>query len=250
MKAGIYLLIFPKTNIRSELVSFDVSLLNYLGEEMNYEASLSFRGETAFETKGELEDNSFTDIANLLLDQLNDSVSIDVSTTFKIDGWRTDASKIIKLRPKLAIKKPEFCEAVDAKAHIFPCYIVGEEPSKPEPIPSKLRGKILRPVDAPKPDRNYIWEVNDRIDLHIEKLVDDPTGITNGEIVDIQLRTLEQHIERAIAHNLPRLLVIHGQGRGVLKARVHDFCRQHPMVHHYELASPWVYGEGITEVTF
>lgn len=84
------------------------------------------------------------------------------------------------------------------------------------------------------------------IDLHIEKLVPSRRGLSNADIMKIQLDTLHKYLQLAIVHRQDRMVVIHGVGEGVLRDAVHKALRGHKEVKRYEL----VYHGGATEVFF
>ncbi len=87
-----------------------------------------------------------------------------------------------------------------------------------------------------------VWEV----DLHFENLVDRIRGLTNGEILNIQINHCRFKIDQAMERKVDKLVIVHGVGQGVLRAEVHA------LLHSYNLkfydASFAKYGRGATEV--
>ena len=53
------------------------------------------------------------------------------------------------------------------------------------------------------------------VDLHIEKLIDDWHGLSNGEILNIQLKEFEKWYELSVAHRQSHLIVIHGNHHAI-----------------------------------
>jgi hypothetical protein len=88
------------------------------------------------------------------------------------------------------------------------------------------------------------------LDLHIEQLVESYRGLTNSDIMDIQLKTLERYLSLAIIHRLEKMIIIHGVGTGILKDAVHRILKEIPEVKKY--SNQWLgnYGFGATEVFF
>jgi len=243
--------VFPKRGIEGSIVAFDIALLNYLDEEIEFEAKISFEGDVAYTDKGLLEAVSYIDVAKLLLDQLNDSPAIAISARFEEKGQVLNINKTIKLKPKLVTKQPEYCEAIEEDAILYPVY----EEGKKQAVIADHHEAIERIKDGwtdsdDNVTKHYLWEANDSIDLHIEHLVDNPAELNNSEKLDIQIREFERQLENAIANNQHRLLVIHGIGKGVLKNKIHQYCSSHPHVTSFHLASPWIYGSGATEIFF
>ena len=84
-------------------------------------------------------------------------------------------------------------------------------------------------------------------DLHIEKLLDKHSGMSNGEIVQYQLDCARQKIEVGIRNKTPRIVFIHGVGEGVLRDELIRLCRQYEQLD-AQPANPRKYGQGATLV--
>ena len=55
------------------------------------------------------------------------------------------------------------------------------------------------------------------VDLHIHELLDDFRGLSNREILEIQLDTFQQKLEEAKKTKVKKVVFIHGVGSGTLK---------------------------------
>ncbi len=55
------------------------------------------------------------------------------------------------------------------------------------------------------------------VDLHIHKLVKSTKGMTNHDMVTLQLDTARRQLDFAISKRIPKIVFIHGVGQGVLK---------------------------------
>jgi hypothetical protein len=88
------------------------------------------------------------------------------------------------------------------------------------------------------------------VDLHIDKLVDTTHGMSNFEMLSIQLHAFEGALEEAIGNNQLSLIVIHGVGKGKLKDEIHALLKSVPEVEFFQ--SDWnpKYGYGATEIFF
>ena len=60
-----------------------------------------------------------------------------------------------------------------------------------------------------------------KIDLHVENLLEDFKSLSHAEIVRIQLGYCEKAINSALTSSVEELMIIHGIGSGVLKQEVH-----------------------------
>ncbi|WP_378175844.1 DNA mismatch repair protein MutS [Aquimarina sp. SS2-1] len=76
-----------------------------------------------------------------------------------------------------------------------------------------FKKKPKRPVSKPKERNVPPMEV----DLHIHKLVKSAKGMTNHDMVTLQLDTAKRQLDFAISKRIPRIVFIHGVGQGVLK---------------------------------
>ena len=92
-----------------------------------------------------------------------------------------------------------------------------------------------RPID--------VWE----IDLHIESLVDSHAGMSNAEILLLQMKEFRNFYKRATDKRIRKLIVIHGVGEGVLKEEVRLFLSRKDGVEYYD-ADFRDYGKGATAV--
>jgi dsDNA-specific endonuclease/ATPase MutS2 len=88
------------------------------------------------------------------------------------------------------------------------------------------------------------------VDLHIEKLCYDYRGLSNAEIITLQLETLEKYFYLAWVHHLGSLTVIHGVGTGKLKGEIHKWLKGRPEVRSFENRFHPLYGNGATVIEF
>ena len=88
-----------------------------------------------------------------------------------------------------------------------------------------------------------VWE----IDLHIEELLESHKGMSNAEILLKQMTEFRSFFKRAREKSIPKLVVIHGVGEGVLKNEIRTFLSKKDYVEFYD-ASYLEYGKGATEI--
>ena len=86
------------------------------------------------------------------------------------------------------------------------------------------------------------------VDLHIQELIDNTTGLSNKEILDIQLEKVESEMRAAIQSRVKRIVFIHGLGQGVLKQEVAKLLKSKFSKYYYQDASFKEYGYGATMV--
>ncbi|HVZ58078.1 MAG TPA: Smr/MutS family protein [Chitinophagaceae bacterium] len=107
----------------------------------------------------------------------------------------------------------------------------------------------VRPYDASQA-RQRLEPPRSVIDLHVEKLTDDWRGLSNFEILTLQLQTFEKFLDLAIAHLQPSLIVIHGVGSGRLREEIHELLKLRREVKTFVNQYDPRFGYGATEIFF
>ena len=114
-------------------------------------------------------------------------------------------------------------------------------------------GSVLRDKEEPK-KRSFVKEKRSRkdefvleVDLHIEKLVPSKRGMSNYDILTLQMETAKRQLDFAIKNRMPKVVFIHGVGEGVLKAEL-DFMLGRYDTISFQDANYQKYGLGATEV--
>jgi len=112
-----------------------------------------------------------------------------------------------------------------------------------------LAAKGYKVYDASKA-RQHLEPPRSAVDLHIEKITDDWNGLSNHEIVTLQLKTFEKYYELAVAHMQPSLIVIHGVGTGRLREEIHEQLKHRKEVKTFVNQYHPAFGYGATEIFF
>ncbi|WP_167613396.1 DUF2027 domain-containing protein [Maribellus sediminis] len=86
------------------------------------------------------------------------------------------------------------------------------------------------------------------IDLHITELLDNSEGLSNREILEIQMDRVESEMNAAIRDHVKRIVFIHGVGQGVLKQEVAKLLQSKFKKYYHQDASFKEYGYGATMV--
>ena len=114
-------------------------------------------------------------------------------------------------------------------------------------------GSVLKDKEEPK-KRSFVKEKRSRkdefvleVDLHIEKLVPSKRGMSNYDILTLQMETAKRQLDFAIKNRMPIVVFIHGVGEGVLKAEL-DFMLGRYDTISFQDANYQKYGLGATEV--
>lgn len=93
--------------------------------------------------------------------------------------------------------------------------------------------------------KNNIVEV----DLHIDALLDDTTGMNNGEMLNYQLDVFRKTLDEYKGKTGQKIVFIHGKGDGVLRRAILDELKRKYRNYNAQDASFREYGYGATMVT-
>ncbi|MBP5220578.1 Smr domain-containing protein [Bacteroidales bacterium KHT7] len=96
-----------------------------------------------------------------------------------------------------------------------------------------------------KEDKNAPLEV----DLHIDSLLDNTANMTNGEILEYQLKVFRETMDKHLKQKGKKIVFIHGKGEGVLRRAVEKELKHKYKGCTFQDASFQQYGFGATMVT-
>ena len=115
----------------------------------------------------------------------------------------------------------------------------------------KLTEKDLQQITWKKdPQKKVIAEIPKsdlvEIDLHINQLLDDTRGLSNADMLKLQLDTFRKAMDEAIATGVKKIVFIHGVGDGVLKNELRRELGRKYAKYPFQDASFREYGFGAT----
>ena len=91
------------------------------------------------------------------------------------------------------------------------------------------------------------YEPTMEVDLHINQLVKSSKGMSNHDMLTLQLDTARRQLEFAMSKRIQKMVFIHGVGEGVLKVELEYLLARYNNVKFYD-ANYQKYGLGATEV--
>ncbi|MEN9347740.1 MAG: Smr/MutS family protein [Flavobacteriales bacterium] len=86
------------------------------------------------------------------------------------------------------------------------------------------------------------------VDLHIHEILDRHHGMSNSEIVAVQIEHFERMLKSAEENRISRVIFIHGVGQGVLRAELRKLLNDYYPHCEFHDAPYSEYGYGATEV--
>ncbi|WP_209329608.1 Smr/MutS family protein [Lunatimonas salinarum] len=86
------------------------------------------------------------------------------------------------------------------------------------------------------------------IDLHIEKLSDEPEFLSNSDKLKLQMEVFEKNLNYAIATGMDEITFIHGIGNGILRKEIHRYLSQLNHIKYFKDTHKSNFGYGATLV--
>lgn len=152
------------------------------------------------------------------------TISIETNDGFFLEF---ESNELVKQHPEVSLKKEVF-------SHINAKVVLQE---KQQPLKRKQ-------VKVKAKER---FEPTMEVDLHIHQLVKSTKGMTNHDMLTLQLDTAKRQLEFAISKRIQKMVFIHGVGEGVLKVELEYLFARYNNITYYD-ANYQKYGVGATEV--
>lgn len=259
-KKGIYMAFSPEKP--NDIANSDINawLINYTDYKIAFTYSVLQQGK--FVT---IEVDAAEAFEPILLETI-DRRQLHEFSNFKIDVLFYDTkehehvpplSELVKLKPIKLYKDNAFVRNnfITEKALIMPVSFTDSKDDTLNLNPNTDLAKMLfrkkteqaSAVKTSKPHLHNNPESEMEIDLHIEELMDNFSGMSNFEIVQVQLNSFKKALDEAVNGHYRKLIVIHGVGNGRLKQEVRNILATHNNLRFYD-ASYAKYGFGATEV--
>jgi hypothetical protein len=124
---------------------------------------------------------------------------------------------------------------------------IGQKQQKVTEPPSETLNN--RNVSKAK-EKKTVFQGSDtlEVDLHIETIRNDYSGLSNGDILRIQMGCFRSALEDAISNKMKRIVFIHGVGNGTLKLELRNELKRNYPEFTWQDASFKEYGFGATMV--
>jgi hypothetical protein len=152
-------------------------------------------------------------------------------------------SKKIDMKPKVLQRKQQDIPLISSQGILF---LLTEDVLKPDP--KAIKQAFFNDKTDLRPKKNRGEPVSKEVDLHIEALPEDFSGLEEDEILKIQISHFEDALEKAVMSGTDQITFIHGVGRGTLRNKIHKFLSQYPHIKYYEDVNKEKFGYGATKV--
>jgi hypothetical protein len=259
IEKGIYLALSPEKINDISYSDFNLWLINHTNYDIFYCASILKGKKHEVFDKGEVISYNSKLIETISRKNIDDYLTVKLDFVFyntKPFDHQPPVSETIKMKPVKLFKHNSFSENdfIPENALIMNVFNFKKDLyfEKAEAHTTDL-SKILfqknsgnQNTKTSKPHRINNPEFEMEIDLHIEELIDNYKGMTNAEIIQVQLRHFQSALDRAINERYRTLTVIHGVGNGRLKEEVRSILKSMKLRFHDGSYSK--YGFGATEI--
>ena len=253
---GVWLTFLPVTEtdeFGDEVVQeLKMHLINHTDAAYKFNYQLNYFGEADFDLKNEILPFQDFYLHDIPFENLNDSPSFEFEFSLlqpkKDKADHVEAS--LRLKPKQLFAKIEQIRLrgeATFSHRLFETY--PNRPIEEKMDFGNLAARGYKIYDASKA-RQHLEEARSVIDLHIEKITDDWSDLSNHEIVSLQLKTFEKYYDLAVAHMQPSLIVIHGVGTGRLREEIHEQLKHRKEVKSFVNQYHPAFGYGATEILF
>ncbi|MBZ4191229.1 Smr/MutS family protein [Niabella beijingensis] len=231
-----------------------VHLVNNTRTAYEFKYGLGFFGAPEFELKNTVQSFQNFYIHDVPFADMSDSPSFEFEFSL-VQPQKTKATHFettIKIKPKQLFARIEELRQKNLATFSYKLFDVYPDKA-PEEDPmelslNKLSNKFK--VYNAKEARKHLEPARSVVDLHIEKLTDDASHMSNFEMLTLQLDTFEKFYNLAVTHMQPTLTIIHGVGTGKLRDEIHDALRLKKEVNYFVNQYHPSYGYGATEVHF
>jgi hypothetical protein len=253
---GVWLSLIPKFSMdefNDEVVElFKIHLVNKTDHGYKFTYRQHFFGEPEFELKNEV--RAFYDfyLHDISFPDFNDNPSFE----FEFSLITPDNKKAghfeanVKIKAKQLFKQIEVMKEKNEPTISYKLFDVYPDKVFEDKFElSGLAAKGFKIYEA-KQARKHLDPPRSVIDLHMEKLTTDWKGMSNQEILDMQLKEFEKWYDNSIAHLQPSLIVIHGVGSGRLRDEIHDILKTRREVKTFINQYDPRFGYGATEIFF
>ncbi len=248
-----FLPVYEKDVFDDDVVEkFKLYLINKNTEGYSFTYNLVIGGDSHFELKNSIQPQSDFYLHDVPFEDMSDNPRFDFEFALaeqqkkKAPYFETS----LKLKGKQVFKKIEEIQLKNEPRFSYALFQTYPDKVAEEKVDlSRLGNAGFRIYDASRV-REHMEPARTVVDLHIEKLTDNWTHLSNFEILTLQLKTFEKYYDLAVAHHQPELTIIHGVGAGKLREEIHELLRLKREVKSFVNQYTDRFGYGATQIYF
>jgi hypothetical protein len=252
MARGVYLSFMPVykfDGIEDVVELVKVYLLNELPQPVKFVYDVKFAHKSEFKHEGTLHGFGNIYIHSITYPDMNDQPRFHWQLTDTTNELMETADGILRIRPQKLFEHITQMMQNNEPTFAYPLIEDFAPKKKKEDIDQWMPPpppKAALPVVTTRTIESGKYE----IDLHIESLIENTRGLSNAEMLTIQMDTLRHYVQLALVHRQERMVVIHGLGKGRLREEVHAVLKKIPEIARFKNEWSGKYGFGATEIYF
>jgi len=254
---GVYLSFFPvyvSDTFEDVVDHLKIYLVNELPVDIKYGYEERVGDNTVFKLESTLHAFGNLYLHNVAYADMNDKPKFIWRLAHAGNPLLAKAEGLLKLKPEKLFEHLDQCLKNNEPAFSYLLITDFVLPPKKEKHDADFPvAPVIVKEKAPKEkfvSLHNLEPARHELDLHAEALIKNLMGMSNGDILKIQLDTLERYLHLAIAHRQHSMIVIHGLGKGTLKEEVHKILKATREVGRYKNEWSHKYGFGATEIIF
>jgi hypothetical protein len=245
-----FLPVFDKDIFDDDVVKkFKIYLLNQTNEPYQFLYQIKFKGASEFHLTNEvLSFNEFY-LHDIPFEEMNDAPKFE----FDFSLSNPNKKKVVHFETSFKIKAKQLFRKIEEmklkNEPTFSFLLFENYPDKSQEIIPDYHNSYGQLYEISK-TKQMLEPARSVVDLHIEKLTDNWKGLSNFEILTIQLKYFEKYYNLAVAHRQPNLIMIHGIGTGKLRNEIHEILKTKKEVKSFANQYHHDFGFGATEIFF
>ena len=257
-------LAFEEVRKHDDIEKYKIYLINDTEEEAIFVFKLKVEDKNLMEVDGKTERLSVLFLGEMFYDELNDSPVADMEISrITTSGLEPVIHKSLKIKAKQFFNSVLTAPLLNKVVHhfvFFPSLLAEDETKKEEDLKTYTKrasvplpkATVYNPTEITpfrsKNDVKELAEFSPEIDLHIENLTTNHKGLSNSQILTIQVAHFERFMQKAIRLGVDRVFVIHGIGKGKLRDAITTRLIQEFDFHSFKNEYHPRYGFGATEI--
>lgn len=252
-----FLAFFPIDIKQLQTTAYDCYLVNDSNYFLHYNIVNNDNGQWKSVANGTIEPNMQEELASVTKEELNAWEQVRVQLIpFKKEKVYTVQSVVdtsLKINVVKFYKLHSFTENdyFDELAMLVDIVSEKENQLLETISPDEIKKAMFQKEDKPRPriikreERPEVIEV----DLHINELIDTTSGMSNADMLQVQIDKFHAVIDENKNHKGQKIVFIHGKGEGVLRKEIEKLLKTRYKTYYFQDASFREYGFGATMVT-
>jgi len=254
----VFLAFFPQDIKHLDSCSYDSYLVNDSNYYLFYNFVIGEAGSRQSIAHGKIEPNTQEFIAEISKENLNDWERLRAQLiAFKEDKTYPEQSAVdvtIKINTVKFYKLHSFAETeyFDDLCMLINLNEESENQQLKDISAEEIKHALtqkLQPQRRPRLVLNTAKNEILEIDLHINELLDNTSGMSNAEMLKYQMDTFHKTLEENKNRKGQKIVFIHGKGEGVLRTEIEKQLKTRYKTYFFQDASFREYGFGATMVT-